>query len=148
MAERRAARSALIVLLLLYVVARLLQIFPTQIPALLTVVLHVLPPALFAFIDGRRVYGMRGIIVFMALCLGVGSFLESLSLSTGFPFGHYFFTGVMGPKLLQLPILLALAYVGVGYLAWIVATLVVGAPPRSRAALFVAPCIAAVVMTA
>ncbi len=148
MAERRATRSALIVLLLLYVVARLLQIFPTRVPTLLIVVLHVLPPALFAFVHGRRVYGPRGIAIFMALCLGIGSLLESLSLRTGFPFGHYFFTGVMGPKLLQLPIPLALAYVGVGYLAWVVASFVVAAPPRSRAALFVVPCIAAVVMTA
>jgi hypothetical protein len=68
-------------------------------------------------------YGTRGIVVFMVLCLLIGSALESLSLRIGFPFGHYYFTGVMGPKLFQLPVLLSLAYVGVGYLAWVVASL-------------------------
>jgi hypothetical protein len=29
-------------------------------------------------------------------------------LRTGFPFGHYYFTDVMGPKIFQLPVLLLL----------------------------------------
>jgi putative membrane protein len=146
MAEHGASRNALVVLLLLYALARVLQIFPTNVPTLLIVILHVLPPAVFAFIHGRRVYGTKGIVVFMAFCLVIGSALESLSLRIGFPFGHYYFTGVMGPKLFQLPVLLSLAYVGVGYLAWVVASLIVGAPQSSRAATFIVPCVAAVVM--
>jgi putative membrane protein len=123
-----------------------LQVFPNQVPTLLIVVLHVLPPALFALIHGRRLYGTKGIVVFMVLCLVISSALESLSLRTSFPFGHYYFTGVMGLKLFQLPLLLSLAYVGVGYLAWVVASLIVGAPQSSRAATFIVPCVAAVVM--
>lgn len=146
MAEHGARRSALVVLLVLYALARVLQIFPTQAPTLLIVVLHVLPPALFAFIHGRRLYGTKGIVVFMVLCLAIGSAFESLSLRTGFPFGHYYFTGVMGLKLFQLPILLALAYVGVGYLAWVVASSIVGAPQNSRVGTFVVPGVAALVM--
>jgi putative membrane protein len=42
-----------------------------------------------------------------------------MSLRTGFPFGHYIFTDLMGPKLFELPVLLALAYVGMGYLSWV-----------------------------
>jgi uncharacterized membrane protein len=49
---------------------------------------------------------------------------ESLSLRAGFPFGHYRFTNLMGPKLFDLPILLALAYVGMGYLSWILALVI------------------------
>lgn len=148
MPEGKGWRNALVVLLVVYAGARVLQIFPTQVPTLLMVVLHVVPPAVFAFIHGKRVYGTRGIVVFMALCLGVGSFFESLSLRTGFPFGHYFFTGVMGTKVLDLPVLLALAYVGVGYLAWVVASLMVGAPAGSRTGWLVTPWVAAVVLTA
>ena len=62
----------------------------------------------------------------MALSLGVGGFFESLSLRTGFPFGRYYFTDVMGPKLFELPILLVLAYVGMGYISWVLAMLVLG----------------------
>jgi putative membrane protein len=142
------SRDALVALLLVYAAARVLQVFPTHVPTLLIVVLHVLPPAIFALVHGRRVYGTRGIAVFTVLCLAVGSFFESLSLRAGFPFGHYYFTGVMGPKVLELPILLALAYVGVGYLAWVVASLIVGAPANSWKGLIVLPWIAATVMSA
>ncbi len=145
---RDGARSALIVLLALYAVARILQIFPTQVPSLLIVALQVAPPALFAFLHGQRVYATRGILVFMALCLATATFFEILSLRTGFPFGHYRFTSVMGPKVFDLPILLALAWVGVGYAAWMVATLIVGARAQARAGVLLVPCIAAIAMTA
>jgi len=125
-----------------------LQIFPTHIPTLLIVVLHVVPPAIFALIHGRRLYGTRGILVFIALCLGIGSFFELLSLRTGFPFGHYVFTSVMGPKVFGLPILLALAYVGIGYVAWVLASLIVQAPSRSLAGAVIRPLVAACTMTA
>lgn len=148
MPGRDAARLALVVLLILYAVARVLQIFPTHVPTLVIVVLHVVPAALFAFIHGQRVYGAKGILVFTAVCLATGTLFESLSLRTAFPFGHYIFTGVMGPKVMQLPVLLALAYVGVGYTAWMVATLIVGARAQTRAGVFLVPCVAAVAMTA
>lgn len=148
MRERNAWRDALLALLAIYAVARVLQIFPTRVPTLLIVLLHVLPPAIFAFVHGRRVYGTKGIVVFMALSLATAIFFESLSLRTGFPFGHYYFTGVMGLKVFELPVLLALAWVGVGYLAWVVASMIVGAQDNPRAELLVVPCIAAVTMCA
>jgi uncharacterized membrane protein len=66
-------------------------------------------------IHGARIYRLRGNFLFATLCLGVGTFFESVSLRTGFPFGHYRFTGLMGPQLFGLPILLALVYVGMGF---------------------------------
>ena len=117
-------------LLLVYAIARGLQLVEIpvpRLPILLVVILHVVPAALFAWIHGATTYGRRGILVFTVLCLGVGSAFESLSLRTGFPFGHYRFTDVMGPKILELPVLLALAYVGMGYISWVLATLIVGA---------------------
>lgn len=146
--ERDAARGSLLALLVLYGVARVLQIFPEHVPTLLIVVLHVVPPALFAAIHGWRVYGAKGIAVFAGVCLAVATLMESLSLRTGFPFGRYTFTAVMGPKVFGLPVLLALAYVGVGYAAWVVATLMVGARAHTRAGLLVVPCVAAMAMTA
>ena len=65
---------------------------------------------------GILTYRLRGTLIFMGLCLGAGSFFESVSLRTGFPFGHYYFTDVMGPKLLKVPVLLVLAYLGRGRL--------------------------------
>lgn len=43
-----------------------------------------------------------------------------------FPFGHYRFTDLMGPKLLDLPILLPLTYVGMGYLSWVLDLIILG----------------------
>jgi uncharacterized membrane protein len=148
MHDRRTGRNALVALLLVYIVARVLQDFPARVPTLLIVVLHVLPPAAFALLHGRRLYGTRGILIFSAACLGSGSFFESLSLRTGFPFGRYFFTSVMGPKIFGLPILLALAYLGIGYLSWVLASLLVSAKPGSRSRVLLLPVVAACVMTA
>jgi putative membrane protein len=69
-------------------------------------------------------YGLRGIVAFMAICLVVGNAFENLSILTGFPFGHYYFTGLMGPRILHVPILLGLAYVGMGYLSWTLGLLI------------------------
>jgi putative membrane protein len=139
----RYNRSQLLLpsLLALYVAARVLQLFAGRIPSLFIVSLHVVPAALFSLIHGSRVYGLRGILIFMALCLGIGSAFESLSLRTGFPFGHYAFTEVMGPKLFDLPILLALAYVGMGYVSWILGLTILGyrdQPLSGRRAVYLA----------
>ncbi len=89
--------------LLLYIAARFLQLCVGPISMLTIVVLHVVPSAAFALLHGARIYRWRGILTFTALCLGIGCLFESLSLRTGFPFGHYTFTPVMGPKIVDLP---------------------------------------------
>jgi uncharacterized membrane protein len=107
-----------------YAVARACQIYADRLPLLLVVLLHVIPPASLALTHGAIVYGRRGILAFTGICLGTGAFCESLSLRTGFPFGHYYFTDVMGPKLFGLPFLRVLAYLGIGYCSWILALLI------------------------
>jgi len=146
--ERSVAARVLVVLWLIYAGARVLQAFPTRVPTLLIVILHVVPAAAFALVHGWRRYGMRLTLLFAGLCLAVASAFESLSLRTGFPFGHYDFTGVMGPKVLQLPVLLALAYVGVGYVSWIVAESLVGSDGPGLPRLLVTPVVASCAMTA
>lgn len=120
----RAHIAILCITLIAYAQGRLCQLFADRLPTLLVVLLHVVPPALFALVHGRILYGLRGIAVFTLTCLGTGALTESLSLRTGFPFGHYVFTDVMGPKVMGLPILLVLAYLGIGYAAWIMALLI------------------------
>jgi putative membrane protein len=129
-------------MLLLYAVARLSQLYADRLPTLLIVVLHVIPPAVFALVHGAAAYGRRGSAVFAALCVGIGALAETLSLRTGFPFGRYHFTGVMGPKVLDLPVLLALAYLGMGYISWTLASLI------ARNRLFATPLLGSAIMTA
>jgi uncharacterized membrane protein len=113
-------------MLLLYSLGRVMQMFPETFSVLPIVLLQVVPPAIFALVHGSILYRVRGMAAFTLFCLGAGAACESLSLRTGFPFGHYFFTGFMGPKVLHLPILLVLAYLGIGYCSWVLSLLILG----------------------
>jgi putative membrane protein len=133
-----------------YAAGRICQLYADRLPTLAIVLLHVVPPALFALVHGGVLYGRKGIAVFAVLCLGVGGAMESLSLRSGFPFGHYFFTDVMGPKVFQLPVLLVLAYLGIGYVAWVVSLLILGYGGKDLAGVGVvaAPVVASFAMVA
>ena len=104
----------------------------------------------FALLDGARHYRLRGILVFAGLCLLVGNFTENLSIATGFPFGHYYFVELMGPKLFQVPVLLGLAYIGMSYVSWTLARAIVGNPHAPVAGLrsFGLPLVASFIMVA
>jgi hypothetical protein len=136
--------------LTIYAVARVAQAFPGRFPMIVIVGFHVLPPLAFAILHGAVLYRVRGILTFVLLCLIIGNIFETLGVHTGFPFGHYHFTNVMGPKLFQVPILLGLAYVGMGYLGWTLAGIILGGPSErlSGARVFTRPLIAAASMVA
>ena len=125
-------------------------LYPGHVPIVVSVALHIIPPLVFALVHGAIVYGWRGALTFAGLCVVVGNVFENMSIRTGFPFGHYTFTERMGPKLLQVPILLGLAYVGMGYLSWTVARAMLGMRRSGDAGWRVAtlPLLASVVMTA
>jgi len=135
---------------LLYLFARISQLYANRLPALLIVVLHVIPPALFALAHGAVLYRPKGIAIFASFCLGIAILAETVGLSTGFPFGRYFFTGVMGPKIIALPVLLALAYLGIGYVSWALALLILGdaGKPLRGTRVLVQPLLAALIMVA
>ena len=50
----------------LYGAARLCQLVADHLPILLTVALHVVPPAIFAVVHGRALYRTKGFVVFAA----------------------------------------------------------------------------------
>jgi uncharacterized membrane protein len=130
-------------LLAAYAMARITQAFPGRIPLVAIIACHVLPALGFALVHGAAVYGFRGILGFVLCCFVIGNVMENLSIRTGFPFGHYHFTEAMGPKLLEVPILLGLAYIGVGYLSWTLA-----GPILRRHTMIARPLLAAGVMVA
>ena len=91
----------------------------------------------FALIHGAKRYGWKGIVVFTVITLIVSGIMENLSILTGFPFGHYYCTDGLGPKVFLVPLLIAPSYVSFGYLAWVLSTVVVG-EVRRRSPLFTA----------
>jgi putative membrane protein len=137
-------------LIAIYSFSRVLQVFPGPFPMVAVVALHVVPPAIFAWIHGATAYGWRAMLVFFAVCLAVGNVFENSGVRTGFPFGHYNFTGLMGPKVLDVPIMLGMAYVGMAYLAWTMARLILGdaGRPLSGSRIATVPLVAGFLMTA
>ena len=76
--------------------------------------------------------------------------MRDFSLRTGFPFGHYWFTDLMGPKVFHVPVLLVLAYLGIGYCSWVLSLLIVGSRnrPLVGSRVIVVPLLAALIMLA
>jgi putative membrane protein len=60
-----------------------------------------------------------------------------MSILTGFPFGHYYYTDGLGPKLFLVPLLIGPAYLGTGYLAWTLARLILGATEQRLPGYFI-----------
>jgi uncharacterized membrane protein len=110
--------------------------------------LVILLQVAFALLHGAQRYGWRAIWVFVAAGLVISNILENLSIETGFPFGHYHYTG--GGKLFLVPWFIGPAYLATGYLAWIVATVLLGDVRRNSHWLTTVgtPVIAAFAMTA
>ncbi|MGW6277001.1 carotenoid biosynthesis protein [Kribbella sp. NPDC055071] len=82
-----------------------------------TVLLLFVP---FSLVHGIRRYGTKALLAFLVETLVVSNFFENLSISTGFPFGHYHYTGT--PKLIDVPIQIGPIYFGLGYACWMVAS--------------------------
>jgi len=148
--HRGATGFVLWALIASYAAARVLQVFPDKVPMLAIVASHVLPPILFALFHGAIVYTTRGILVFFAISLVIGNIFENLGVRIGFPFGGYYFSDVMGPKLFAVPILLGLAYLGMVYLSWTLARVIMGGMrnPLTGARVVTVPLVAAFIMLA
>lgn len=79
-----------------------------------------------AMLHGYERYGLKNLIVFFGITWLVSLFFEVLSIKTGFPFGHYYYDKLMGPRLFEVPILIMLAYFGAGYASWMLANILLG----------------------
>jgi putative membrane protein len=132
------------------VVTFVVTAFPGVIPVPVLIPLLTLVPVAFALVHGARRYGWAGIFVFLVVCLAVSNAFENLSILTGFPFGHYYYTGNIGPKLFMVPVLIGPAYFGIGYVAWTLGTVLVGdlRPRGSGFTSFAVPFVASFVMVA
>jgi uncharacterized membrane protein len=106
-------------------------------------------PFIFAMVHGTIRYGIKNMVVFAIVSLLVSNFYENLSVMTTFPFGHYYYTGNLGPKIWNVPIIIGFAYFSIGYLGWIIAQSLVGAlaPVLRKANIFFVPVVAAFIVT-
>ena len=73
----------------------------------------------FALWHGYLRYGAMKMFIFFMMVFVISWSYESLSIATGFPFGHYHYTDLLGAKLGTVPITIMPAYFAFGYLAWV-----------------------------
>ena len=119
-----------------------------------TIVFALLAMIPFTLIHGVRRYGGKLLFAFFVVAYVISNGFENLSVLTGFPFGHYHYTGT--PKLFLVPIQIGPIYFGLGYVCWLVASTILDradehlnlAERRGRINLVALPALAAAVMTA
>jgi uncharacterized membrane protein len=123
----RASETLVWLIIAIYAVATLLpSFFPGALSMSAQLGFVVVLPLAFAVIHGALRYGIAGIAAFVILCFVVSNVFENLGVLTGFPFGHYFYPDVMGPKLFVVPLLIGPAYFGAGYTSWVLASILLG----------------------
>src|SRR5256886_10591346 len=148
---KKGATPLLWTLVLLNVVLTLVNaVFPNHIPVPILIPLLIVIPLAFALLHGAQRYQWGGILTFLVMCLVVSNVLENTSILPGFPFGHCYNTSGLGPKLFLVPLLIGPAYFGTGYLAWVLATVLIGEvrPKGSWFTTFAVPFIASFMMVA
>lgn len=109
----------------------LFALFNALKPVLLDSAFDALIPAVsilsmlgFVLLHGPRQIGWTRLLVFFVIAFIVSWGYESLSIKTGFPFGHYHYTDRLGPKLGDVPLLIMPAYYAICYVSWHLAHIV------------------------
>lgn len=74
-----------------------------------------------AVADAARVHGPAGACMLVAVAGGGGLTAEAVGVATGWPFGHYAYTGTLGPELFGVPVVVPLAWVMMAWPALVVA---------------------------
>ena len=104
---------------------------------------------------GCRRYGWRLLAVYTLTTFTVGTVFENLSITTGFPFGHYHYPG-NSLRIWHFPVVAGIIYCVLGMTCWLVAaTLLDGADrqladltdPRRPVNVVAVPAVAAALMT-
>ena len=130
------------------VVTLVWRLLPNALPPLVSIALITLLPLVFFLVHGSVNYRFRDVLVFAAITLVVSNIFENMSILTGFPFGHYYYTDGLGPKLFLVPILIGPAYLGTGYLSWMLARVISGATEQRLPgySIFTVPVLASFIM--
>ena len=112
-----AAAAGLALMWLVQVVTPLFARGERELPTTLVVVLLALS-ALGATASSD---GWRRAAAAVVAATAVGFAVEALGTRTGLPFGEYEYTGALRPQVLGVPVVVALAWAGMGLPAWAVA---------------------------
>ncbi|MDG4832188.1 carotenoid biosynthesis protein [Solwaraspora sp. WMMD1047] len=70
--------------------------------------------------------GPRVALALLVVTTGGGFAVEAIGLSTGFPFGAYDYSGALGPKVAEVPLVIPLAWTWMAWPAWLAAVRLTG----------------------
>lgn len=91
--------------------------------------LLILALMFFAGVHGVRRYGWRRFVFYFVVpAMAISLFFENLSVAVGFPFGNYHYTA--GGRIGEVPSFIPMAYVGLGYVCWMVASTLLDAADK------------------
>ena len=102
----------------------------------------------FVLLHGSKRYGWDNILVFMGITFLITWSTETASIATGFPFGNYHYTHLLGFKIGTVPLVVMPAYFAAGYLAWTMSTSFLGnlGTGIEKRNLFLVPFVASFIM--
>ena len=135
------AMAVLYLVLNLVVGAQILRFKASAV--IITLVLFV-----FILLFGAKRYGWQRMLIFFAITAVISWSMETLSIATGFPFGHYHYSNNLGPKLGTVPLIIMPAYFANGFLAWTISHILLNnlGTGISRRNLYAVPACASFVM--
>src|SRR5258706_6198652 len=148
MTKRQINILSWILVALFTVVTLVWRLVPDALPPLVAIALITILPLVFFLVHGSANYRFRDVLVCAVMSLVVSNIFDNMSILTGFPFGHYYYTDSLGPKLFLVPILIGPAYLGTGYLSWTLARMILGATEQRLPghSIFTVPLLASFIM--
>ncbi len=105
---------------------------------------------LAASVHGIGRYGLKNMFVFFMVTSVVSWCMESASIAYGLPFGNYYYSEILVPKLGNVPLVILPAYFSMGYISWTLGLILTRQFHRkiTGSAVFTIPLVSAFLMTA
>jgi uncharacterized membrane protein len=89
-------------------------------------IITILVGVVLIVVHGSRALGWRNIFAFLIITIGLSFAAEAIGVATGLVFGPYYYTDLLGPKILGVPPLIQGGYVAMGYASFMAARVILG----------------------
>ncbi len=81
---------------------------------------------IFMLVHGSRWLGWRSLSAFVLITALVSFASEAIGVATGWVFGAYHYTDLLGPKILGVPPFIQVGYIAMGYASMVIARIILG----------------------
>lgn len=111
-------------------------------------ILSVLSLFIASSLHGIARYGKKNLLIFLLITWAISHFFEAFSIQFGFPFGHYHYEKLEGPRLFEVPLIIMLGYFGMAYLSWVLSIILLRQYDQKleKSKIFYAPLIGTFIM--